>query len=102
MSNMKDLSERLSQAVAFIKKNGYARNNREIARRLGMTESTLCMVTKGTRAPTLEHLTLFSDAYPVDFQWLRTGAGTMIKEDRELALLKRIAELEAEIERLKG
>jgi len=99
---MNELSDRLKQAVSFIKKNGYARNNREIARRLGVTESTLCMVTNGTRVPTLEHLAIFSDTYPVDFQWLRTGAGTMIKEDRELALLKRIAELEREIERLKG
>lgn len=99
---MREVSERLRQAVAFIKKNGYAKSNREIAQRLGVTESTVCMALKGTRPPTWEMVLAFCDAYPVDFQWLRTGAGTMIKEDRELALLKRIAELEAEIERLKG
>lgn len=99
---MDEISERLREAVSFLKRNGCAKSNRDIANRLGITESTLCMVTKGTRVPTLEHLALFSDAYPIDFQWLRTGAGTMVKEERELALLKRIEELEREIDRLKG
>ena len=63
--------------------------------------STLTMVTNGTRVPTWELLLDFCDAYPINFRWLRTGEGDMIKEDREAALLKRIAELEAEVQRLR-
>lgn len=98
---MNELSERLRLAVEFVKRNGYAKNNASIARHLGILNSTLTMVTNGTRVPTWELLLDFCDAYPIDFRWIRTGAGTMIKEDRETALLKRIAELEAEVERLK-
>ena len=98
---MEALSERLRQAVEFVIRNGYAKNNTAIASRVGVQRSTLCMVLNGTRNPTWDLLLDFCDAYPVDFQWLRTGAGDMIKEDREAALLKRIAELEAEIQRLK-
>ena len=99
---MNELSERLRQAVAFLKKNGYAKSNREVASRLGVTESTVCMALKGTRPVTWDFVLAFCDAYPIDFTWVRTGAGTMIKEEREIALLKRIEELEREIERLKG
>ena len=99
---MGEISERLRQAVAFIKKNGYAKSNREIAQRLGVTESTVCMALKGTRPATWDLVLAFCDAYPIDFAWVRTGVGTMIKGERELALLKRIDELEREIERLKG
>ena len=99
---MGEISERLRKAVSFLKKNGYAKNNREVANRLGVTESTICMALNGTRPPTWDLILAFCDAYPIDFAWIRTGAGVMIKEDRELALLKRIAELEREIERLKG
>ena len=99
---MNELSDRLRQAVEFVIRTGYASSRANIARRIGILNSTLTMVTNGTRVPTWELLLDFCDAYPIDFQWIRTGAGTMIKEDRETALLKRIAELEAEIERLKG
>lgn len=97
---MNELSERLRQAVEFVIRNGYAKSRADIARRLGILNSTLTMVT-GKRVPTWELLLDFCDAYPIDFRWIRTGAGTMVKEDRETALLKRIAELEAEVERLK-
>ena len=63
--------------------------------------SSLCMSMNGTRVPTWELLLDLCDAYPINFAWVRTGAGDMIKEDREAALLKRIAELEAELRRLK-
>lgn len=99
---MGEVSERLRRAVAFIKKNGYAKSNRDVAQRLGVTESTVCMALKGTRPPTWDLVLAFCDAYPIDFTWVRTGVGTMIKGEREVALLKRIAELEREIERLKG
>ena len=98
---MNELSERLRLAVEFVKRNGYAKNNTAIAKRVGVQKSALCMALNGTRVPTWEMLLDFCDAYPIDFRWLRAGAGDMIKEDREAALLKRIAELEAEVERLR-
>lgn len=99
---MDEISERLREAVSFLKRNGCAKSNRDIANRLGITESTVCMVLKGTRPPTWDLILALCDAYPIEFTWVRTGAGKMIKEERELALLKRIEELEREVERLKG
>ena len=98
---MNELSERLRLAVEFVKRNGYAKSNASIARRIGVLNSTLTMVTNGTRVPTWELLLDFCDAYPINFRWIRTGEGAMIREDRETALLKRIAELEAEVARLR-
>ncbi len=98
---MNELSERFRLAVEFVKRNGYAKSNAEIAGRLGVTNSTMTMATNGTRVPTWDLLLDFCDAYPVDFRWIPTGGGAMVKEDRETALLKRIAELEAEVERLR-
>ena len=98
---MNELSERLNSAVDFVIRSGFAQNRSAIARRLGVTKSTMTMATNGTRVPTWEMLLDFCDAYPINFRWLRAGAGDMIKEDREAALLKRIAELEAEVERLR-
>lgn len=98
---MNELSERLRLAVEFVKRNGYAKSGTTIARRLGVTNSTLTMVTNGTRVPTWELLLDFCDAYPINFRWIRSGEGAMIREDREADLLKRIAELEAEVERLR-
>ena len=98
---MNALSERLKTAVDFLKRNGYAKSNREIAGRIGFTESTLCMALKGTRIPTWDMILAFCDAYPIDFAWVRTGAGAMIKGEGETALLKRIEELERTIEEMK-
>lgn len=98
---MNELSERLNAAVDFVIRNGYAKNKSAITKRIGTLNSTLTMVTNGTRVPTWELLLDFCDAYPINFRWLRTGEGDMIKEDREAALLKRIAELEAEVQRLR-
>ena len=99
---MDALSERLAAAVEFLKRNGYAKSNRELAQRLGVTESTVCMALNGTRKPSWELLLNFCDAYPIDFAWMRTGEGEMIKGERESALLKRIEELERTIEKMKG
>ena len=97
---MNELSERLREAVGFLKKNGYAKSDADVARKLGILKSTMCMSLNGSRTPTWEMLLDFCDAYPVNFHWLRTGEGSMIKEDREAALLKRIEELEKELARL--
>lgn len=99
---MDALSERLAAAVEFLKRNGYAKSGRDVAHRLGVTESTICMAMKGTRTPSWELLLNFCDAYPIDFAWMRTGEGAMIKGERETDLLKRIEELERTIEKMKG
>lgn len=92
---MSELSERFSRAVAFVKENGYAKTNAEIAHRLGVTKSTLSMATSGSREPTWDLLLDFCDAYPVNFWWLRSGTGSIVKDENELRLLKRIEELES-------
>lgn len=98
---MDALCERLRTAVEFLKRNGYASTNVDIAKTICVSESTFSMAVNGTRVPTWELLLDFCDAYPISFAWMRTGAGAMIKEDREAALLKRIAELESTIEKMK-
>jgi len=99
---MDGLSERLATAVEFLKRNGYAKSGRDVARRLGVPDSTVSMAMNGTRKPSWELLLNFCDAYPIDFAWMRTGEGEMIKGERETALLKRIEELERTIEKMKG
>lgn len=96
-----DICERFRQSVEFLKKNGYVKNASALARRLGVTKSIICEVRNGKRVPTWELLLNFCDIYPIDFRWLRKGEGGMVKEDRETALLKRIAELEEEIRSLR-
>lgn len=98
---MDGLSERLNTAIHFLRKNGYAGSYGEIANKLNVTNSTLSMTMNGTRVPTWEMLLNFCDIYPIDFWWIRTGDGSMIKGRRELELLKRIDELETELRRLK-
>lgn len=92
---MNELSLRFRQAVDFVKKNGYAKSDSEVARKIGVLKSTFSMSANGSRPPTWDMLLDFCDAYPIDFWWLRTGKGSMVKGDRELVLLKRIEELES-------
>lgn len=98
---MNELSERFKQAAEFLKKSRYVKSYSEIAKRLGMAKSTISECMNGSKPPTWGMLLDFCDAYPIDFQWIRTGAGDMVKGDREAALLKRIAELERMLEQLK-
>ena len=98
---MNELSERFRQAVDFVKKNKYAKNDVDVAKKLGVTKSTLSMAASGSRTPNWELLLSFCDAYPINFWWLRTGNGSIVKEDREALLLKRIAELEEELRQLR-
>lgn len=98
---MNELSQRLRQAVDFLKKNGYAKSDAEVAGKIGVLKSTFSMSTNGSRPPTWDMLLDFCDTYPIDFWWLRTGRGSMVKGDRELALLKRIEELEKIVNELR-
>ena len=91
---MNEISQRFRQAVDFLKKNGYAKSDSEVAGKIGVQKSTFSMSTNGSRPPTWDMLLDFCDIYPIDFWWLRTGKGSMVKEERELVLLKRIEELE--------
>jgi len=91
---MNELSNRLQEAVDFIKRNGLARTDKEIAGALAIPASTLSMALSGMRTPTWELLLAVCDRYPIDFEWLRTGVGSMIKGGTVIALLKRIEDLE--------
>ena len=101
MNQINSLSQRLQRAIYFIKKNGYAKSESEIARTIGVTPSFLNMSKSGSRTPPWDMLLKLCDHYPINFAWLRTGEGSIVKEQRELMLLKRIEELEWEIAELK-
>lgn len=90
---MSELSDRLRQAVDFLKKNGYVKSDSDVARRIGVLKSTFSMAVNGSRGPTWDLLLDFCDEFPIDFWWLRTGRGSMVKGEREAMLLKRIEEL---------
>ena len=95
------LAERLVQAVEFLKRNGYAKTNADVARALGVTNSAMSMAVNGSREPTWEMLLDFCDVYPIDIRWFRTGAGSMVRGETERILLKRIEELELMVKQLK-
>jgi len=100
---MNDLSSRFQCAIEFLKKNGYAKSDNAIARRLGVSASALNMAKKGSRNPTWELLLCFCDRYPINFWWLRNGEGDMIGDaDRQIALLQKIAQLESRIAELEN
>ena len=99
---MSEISDRFRQAVDFIKRSGYEKSDAAVARKLGTTCPILCMELKGDRRPTWDRLLRFCDIYPINFWWLRSGEGPMLKDEREIALLRRIGELEEEVARLKG
>ncbi len=98
---MNELSERLRLAVDFLKRNGYAGSNADIARAIHVIDSTFSMVLNGTRTPNWDLLLDLCDNYPINFWWLRTGKGSIVRGDREIQLLKRIAELEEELRKLR-
>lgn len=99
---MGEISHRLRTAIAFLKRNGLAKNNIEIAAVLGLPPSTISMYVQGTRTPNGEFLLNFCDHYPIRLEWLRFGGEDMIKDTRELSLLKRIEELERKIAELEA
>lgn len=97
-----EISERLRKAIAFLKANGYANNDKEIAACLGVGSSAVSMATSGERTPSWDFLLKFSDRYPISFDWLRKGGAHMIKGGREEALLRRIEELETRVGELES
>ena len=98
---MNELSERLGKSVKFLIENGYAKTNREIAAKLGVTNPTLSMAITGARTPTWSLLLKLCDIYPVSFDWLRFGSGDMIGT-KEATRMRRNAELERENAELKA
>lgn len=98
---MNDISNRFHQALDFIINNGLAQSEAAIARKLGVTASTVNMTKKGERVPTWDMLLRFCDRYPINFWWLRSGEGDMIGNgDRQIALLQKIEQLEKRIAEL--
>ena len=97
---MNELSDRFRQAVDFLKKIGYTKNGVSVAERIGYPSASIYMCMKGTRVPTWDLLLAFSDAFPIDFDWLRTGKGCMVRLEIVPFLVNRIEELEAEIDRM--
>lgn len=93
---MNDTSKRLEKSIKFLIENHRARTQSEIAKKIGVSRPTLNMAMKGSRVPTLALMLDFCDYYPINFRWLRTGEGSMIRDD-DTVLLQKIAELEEKI-----
>lgn len=98
-----ELSDRFRQAVEFLKRNGYAKNDSDIARTINVLVASISNSATGYRPPSIELMLALCDHYPINFWWLRSGEGDMIGNgDRAIALLQKIAKLEGEIAELKG
>lgn len=98
---MNERSERLSSAIEYLCANGLASSQSDVARKLGVTCSTLNMAVKGSRAPAVELLLKLCDVYPINFWWLRSGEGEMLAMVRENRLMQIIAEKDKIIDDLK-
>lgn len=101
--NSKDneIPGRVKRAVEFLKEHGYAKNNSDVARKLGIARSSLSMAMSGSRILSTDFLLSISDNYPINFWWLRSGDGDMIGNgDRVVALLRKIEQLEDRIKEL--
>ena len=97
---MNDLSRRLQKALFTLQKKGMAKSDCEVARKIGVSYAALNMAKMGVRVPTWGMLLDLCDQYPINFGWLRTGAGSLMKEDREAALQRKIERYEKKIELL--
>lgn len=94
---MDGITERLCKAVQFLKRSRYAKSQAEIAKRIGVTDSTLSMDMSGSRHPTLDMVVELCKAYPISIEWLCLGTGSMIRGSREEVLMNRIEALEERI-----
>ena len=90
------------EVAKYLKENGYAKSDRQIADAVGVSACYFSMATRGDRVPSWNFLLDFCDKYPINFWWIRDGKGSMLKGDTELLLLGRIKELENEILLLTG
>ena len=97
---MNEVSHRFQQALDFVIDKGLAQSEAKIAGELGVLPSALTMAKK--RGPSWDLLLKFCDRYHINFWWLRSGEGGMIKVEREIALLQKIAQLEAKIAELEN
>ena len=98
---MNEISHRFQQALDFVIDKGLAKSEAKIAGELGVLPSGLNMAKK--RGPSWDMLLRFCDLYPINFWWLRSGEGEMIGNgDRQIALLQKIARLEARIAELEN
>ena len=99
---MNEISHRFQQALDFVIDKGLAQSEAKIARELGVFPSALIMAKK--RTPSWDLLLRFCDLYPINFWWLRSGEGDMIGngDRRQIALLQKIAQLEAKIAELEN
>lgn len=94
-------AERLAAAIQFLIDNKQAKSSSEIAKTIGVTPSTISMALTGSRKPTTDLMLSLCDHYPINFWWLRSGAGRMIRTEDEIpALLRKIEELQEEVYRL--
>lgn len=93
---MNESSNRLRQAVDFLEHNGYAKNDGEIARKIGVLDTSLSNSLSGYRPPSIDLMLALCDHYPINFWWLRSGEGEMLhfKTESAIALLRKIAECE--------
>ena len=69
------LSERIRTA-----RNRKGPTGKELAKMLGVSESTIYNWQRGDSEPTVGQLQLIADAYAVDFVWLAAGEGSMQAE----------------------
>ena len=99
---MDDISARLRSAVEFLVGNGVEKNTSKMCARMGFSPSAFSNYVTGRRTPSVDVLVTFCNHYPIRLEWLCSGAGGMIKDDRVPALLKKIEDLENRIRELEG
>ncbi|MBR6305742.1 MAG: hypothetical protein IKR38_03045 [Bacteroidales bacterium] len=97
------VSARFQEAITYVKDNIGPQSESQIAKEMKIPITAFNMAKNNYRPPSWDILLKFCDHYPINFWWLRGGEGDMIGNgDRQIALLQKIAQLEAKIAELEN
>jgi hypothetical protein len=97
-----DITNRLLQMRDEVVRDGLAKHRTEFAETIGEHQQNMTKMENGTRRPTLDQIGTACEVYGYSPTWLVLGIGPKkLKPSKEKKIDQRIADLEAEVTKLK-